>query len=525
MDSPRLDAPTLPATRAWTVALGATIIYVGWLVGWYWDTVASMVAIWYRSDTFAHGFVVFPITGWLVWRKRHELALLTPSPALSTLPLAAMVLAGVLWLLGDLGDVLAARHFAWITLLIAGIWLLVGDTIARRLMFPLAFLYFAVPVGEFLIPTLIEWTANFTISALRATGVPVLRDGMTFRIPSGSWSVVEACSGLRYLIASLTVGVLFAYLAYRSPMRRAAFVAASIIVPIIANWLRAYMIVMIGHLSANRLAVGIDHIIYGWIFFGLVMLLLFWIGSLWRQDEDGETTDARGLVAALPASPITADASRWTAVLAVALVVAAIVPASAWILQGPRVHGVVDTRALQLGEWRPIDVPLIDWVPEFTAPRAVIASTYERGADHAALYVALYYDQDSDSKLVSTGNQLIHSTTRIGYKASERERTIEIGSTSLEVVESVLQVRYQRILARSWFWIDGEVTASPIRAKFMQAQARLRGHGDAGAIIVVYALVPPDGEPSSVALDELTREAATTLPAIIGKRLQAEPAR
>ena len=64
------------------------------------------------------------------------------------------------------------------------------------------------------------------------------------------------------------------------------FVAASILVPIVANWLRAYMIVMIGHLSNNKLAVGVDHIIYGWVFFGIVMLLLFW------SDRSGRKTTA-----------------------------------------------------------------------------------------------------------------------------------------------------------------------------------------------------------------------------------------
>ncbi len=42
---------------------------------------------------------------------------------------------------------------------------------------------------------------------------------------------------------------------------------------------------MLGHLSDNRLAVGVDHLIYGWLFFGLVMLLLFWIGARWREDR------------------------------------------------------------------------------------------------------------------------------------------------------------------------------------------------------------------------------------------------
>ena len=70
------------------------------------------------------------------------------------------------------------------------------------------------------------------------------------------------------IIASLTVGTLFAYLSYRSLNRRLIFVGVAFAVPVIANWMRAYMIVMIGHLSGNKLAVGVDHLIYGWVFFG-----------------------------------------------------------------------------------------------------------------------------------------------------------------------------------------------------------------------------------------------------------------
>jgi hypothetical protein len=45
------------------------------------------------------------------------------------------------------------------------------------------------------------------------------------------------------------------------------------------------MIVMIGHLSDNTLAVGVDHLIYGWVFFGIVIMAMFWIGARWREDE------------------------------------------------------------------------------------------------------------------------------------------------------------------------------------------------------------------------------------------------
>src|SRR4029079_3400241 len=101
----------------------------------------------------------------------------------------------------------------------AAIVTVLGTRIARAACFPLAFLLFAVPFGEIFVPTLIEWTANFTVAALRLSGVPVYREANLFIIPSGAWSVVEACSGIRYLIASLMVGTLYAHLMYRTRLR------------------------------------------------------------------------------------------------------------------------------------------------------------------------------------------------------------------------------------------------------------------------------------------------------------------
>ena len=68
--------------------------------------------------------------------------------------------------------------------------------------------------------------------------------------------------------------------------KRLLFVAASIVMPVLANWLRAYGIVMLGHLTDNRLAAGADHLIYGWVFFGIIIMALFWIGSRWQEDEE-----------------------------------------------------------------------------------------------------------------------------------------------------------------------------------------------------------------------------------------------
>jgi exosortase A len=222
--------------------------------------------------------------------------------------LAVFLFAGVgfAWLLGEVAAVNALSQFALVAMLILAVPAVLGWGVARRIAFPLFFLFFAVPFGDFTMPKLMEWTAHFTILGLRFSGIPVHAEGLRFVIPTGSWSVVEACSGVRYLIASVTVGTLFAYLTYRSLTRRLLFVLVSFLVPIIANWARAYMIVMIGHLSGNKLAVGVDHLIYGWLFFGIVILAMFWIGARWREDELEDPPQATALTAA----PALAATSR-----------------------------------------------------------------------------------------------------------------------------------------------------------------------------------------------------------------------
>ena len=273
-NSPRLAwAPT-------AIGIAALILATIWL---YRDTALGLVTLWGQSETFAHGYIVPFITLWLLWRQRASLAALAPTFRPAPSALMAMAAVAVVWLVGDVAEVNPLRQFAFVAFIVLTVPALAGWHAARAVMFPLGFLFFAVPFGEFLLPWLMARTADFTVLALRASGIPVYRDGLQFVIPSGTWSVVEACSGVRYLLASVMVGALFAYLNYRSTRRRVLFMLVALAVPIVANWFRAYLIVMIGHLSSNKLAVGVDHLIYGWVFFGVVVGLMFLIGARWAE--------------------------------------------------------------------------------------------------------------------------------------------------------------------------------------------------------------------------------------------------
>ncbi len=255
----------------WRVPLAVTVVTSALLVALFYDTFRSLISIWWRSETFAHGFLILPISLYLIWDERERFRGLAPCPNYRALGLLGLV--GFGWLSCRLAGVLVLEQYFAVAAIPIAVWAVLGNAVTRQLAFPLGFLLLGIPVGEFLIPPLIDFTAAFTVAGLRLTGVPVLQVGNQLTLANSRWSVVEACSGLRYLIACVTLAILYAHLTYRSWFKRGLCVLASVIVPIIANGFRAYMIVMMGHLSDMKLAVGVDHLIYGWVFFGVVVLL------------------------------------------------------------------------------------------------------------------------------------------------------------------------------------------------------------------------------------------------------------
>ena len=463
----------------------------------YRDTVVGMVGIWSRSDTFAHGFLVLPISLWLIWRDRDRLLPLQPRPSLRWL--LPMALAALAWLLGDLVSVNGLTQFALVAMLVLAVPLSLGWPMTRAMLFPLLFLFFCVPVGEFLLPLLMERTADFTVAALRLSGIPVFREGLQFVIPSGNWSVVEACSGVRYLIASLMVGSLFAYLNYQSLWKRLVFVGVSIVVPIVANWVRAYMIVMLGHLSNNRIATGVDHLVYGWVFFGIVIMIMFMIGARWAEPDRPRQPAPAAAAASGGASASLQFTALGLALLAAALPHAAVHGMRSQVAQAP----VALTSPLAAGQagWTAVaDAP--DWQPGFNGTAAQSHVLYRRGDQVVGVYVGYYRNQDKDRKLVSSVNVLLPSNHAVWNPVGQSQQRVRIGdadvgwrSTHLlgKTGGGVVAPRRHRSVWQT-YWVDDRFTPGDVQAKLMGVMGLLSGHGDDGAAIILHTeLAPEDG--------------------------------
>jgi exosortase A len=288
-------AHILHALRDARLGLGIGLVALGLL---FHDEVTAAVHTWIDSTAYNHCFLVIPIALYLIWDRRASLRGLTAAP----LPLAAVLALplSVAWLAAERLGIMEGRQLAAMSMAEVLLLAMLGRRLWLALLCPLLYLYFLVPFGDFLTPALQDITTSFTRHGLDILGIPAYVDGYVIEIPEGTFFVAEACAGLRFLIASIAFGTLYALLMYRSRLRRSVFIAASCIVPVIANGLRALGIVVLGHLLGSAQAAATDHVLYGWIFFSLVILLLIVLGLPFRQDYEPQPP---------PASPMPPDPS------------------------------------------------------------------------------------------------------------------------------------------------------------------------------------------------------------------------
>jgi len=484
-----------------------SVIVLTWLPAYQ-----LLITTWNSNGTYTHSYMIVPISLYLAWELRARWLSAAPQPWWPMLvPIAAISL---LYTLGMLSDLVGVQHAAAVIIVLAVCAFFLGKSASRILWFPLLYLLFAIPFGEFLLPTLMHFTADFTVLALQLVGIPVYREGLFFTLPSGNWSVIEACSGLRYLIASLALGVLFAWLNYRSWKRRLIFVALSAIVPVFANGARAFLIVTLGHVSNMRLAVGVDHFIYGWVFFALVMFAMFWIGMRWREDTPANVPPVSEPLATQPA------ASPRAIVLSTAagLVAALALPLAAMQLKATLIDraGSVDLRAAA-AKFDQADGHFSDYKPYYLWPRAQLDRQVRYQGKPLGLFVAYYSGQENEHKLISIINKIV-STRQRGFNLI-RQTTVapENPHSPARIVESEIHTQQQQLLAWHWFHVCGQTTTSETRAKLLQMQCTLTHLDDSGSIIVLYAPLELDRQ---AAQQQLAKAAAELWPEVQGALTQ-----
>lgn len=490
-------------------AFAFLIALAAWLALVY-ASLWSAIEIWIGNEIYNHCLIVIPASIYLIYEKR--LTLDWSQAKMSWLAVFIFVSQLILFVLGAAADIQLFQHIAIFSMLPTLVWIFIGNKLAWILKFPLVFVLFSVPVGEELIPFLQEITADMSVYMLEMTGIPLFRSGLFIEIPQGKFLVAEACSGVSFLIASIVLGNLYAYMNLVSWQRRLFFVCLSIVFPILANSIRVYGIIYVGYSTNMEHAVGADHLIYGWFFFAFVLVCLFLLGEMIRRNESKNLKKlvAENSISDLNTDPNLKKQEKMTVFKPIALVVLLLSLVLSHVQTYRMSTGIkpaADSISIDLGDFEEVNhLHRLQWIPRYIGYS--YQKLYHLQAD--SFNFDLYYAQfdGSDGELVSSLNRLYEQdrwtlVKRNKLKLNKISVQQEFITSSVGVEKTILY----------WYVVGDEIMSSYKDVKIAQLIQKLKGNEVSSAIIAVAVDIDPN-EPQSI--DRLEQFASQIMEANIG---------
>jgi exosortase len=264
--------------RAWSRRrVVAAAVAVGVLaVAIYTPILYFMVLHWWESEDYSHGFLIAPLSLYFAWERRDRLRSAPIDP--SWWGLLPLTLGAVTLTVGRLGVELMNMRMSFVLTLIGLVVLLLGRSVFRILAFPLLFLFLMVPLPQSLVNVvafpLQLVAADLAVKGLFLLDVPALREGNIIHLANAKLFVAEACSGLRSLMALITLGVVFAYFFRKTVYERVIIVLSAIPIAILVNAFRVALTGVLTDRYGESMATGVIHETQGLFTFGLAFLLL-----------------------------------------------------------------------------------------------------------------------------------------------------------------------------------------------------------------------------------------------------------
>ncbi|MFN5820116.1 MAG: exosortase A, partial [Novosphingobium sp.] len=355
----------------------------------------AMARQWWDSSTYNHILLVPPILAWLVSLRLDELRKLTPQ---TWTPGLLLVGGGVLlWDLGRFAGFNLVQQAGAVLVMPGSLLALLGPRVALGLLFPLCYMAFLVPFGDELVHQLQMITAALTIALVKISGIPAVIDGVFIDTPAGLFEVAEACSGVKFLIAMIALGALVANVCFRSWKRRALFMALCVAAPILANGVRAWATILAAQYVGAEKAGGFDHIVYGWVFFALVIAAV--LGLSWRHFDravDDPMIDAAAIEQAR--LPRLLNRGFVAAPLTILLCGALVLGGQAWARTAEALVAPMPKQIFlpEVPGWQRTDfAPAVPWQPRAAgAEHRLIGSYADAQGRKVDVFLALYPAQN-----------------------------------------------------------------------------------------------------------------------------------
>lgn len=425
-----------------------------------------------QNGDYAHGYLVLLVSAYLIFISRHSLSKFIPRP--NYWALCMVLVFSLMWMLASLTGVLIVQAVALLLLILAIVWAMLGSQVGLKLAFPILFIIVAIPVWFPLSTLLQDMTADVVFVVVRILGIPAFQHENMIVLPAGTLSVEEACSGMRYFLAAITLGGVYAYLNYTSIRSRLIVILIAAIGGMLANVLRVFIVVYLGYTTEMQHPYIKDHMLLGWYLFGaLLVVLLIFDSWLYRRRpvktievEQSDEKEAAPVVVTMPQQYLLSFA-------AIAMLLS-VGPVATYIINERQYSGTtafeLELPSAMVG-WSETIAEDDSWQPYYRGAM-VKKNQYTKAGSRVYLYIGFYPVQRQGEELISYFNQIYNADVwRADYT---RARKATVGSK--QVLEQLL-INKQHAQRLVWYWynVGGKLTTNKYEAKLLQVLGLLTG--------------------------------------------------
>jgi len=254
----------------------------------FFDALTYTVDSWFKKEEYSHGFLIPFITVFLIWQKKNEIA--TAKISKYWLGLLVVVAGLFLFFLGELSTLFIIQQYAFLIVLFGMVLAVAGAEIFKLIWIPLLFLFFAIPLPDFIYQGLSSklqlLSSQLGVGLIRMCNISVYLEGNVIDLGAYKLQVVEACSGLRYLFPLMSLAFICAFFFKAAFWKRAIVFLSSIPITVFMNSFRVGIIGVLVEYWGPSMAEGFLHDFEGWAIFMTCTAIL--IGEMWLLAQIGK---------------------------------------------------------------------------------------------------------------------------------------------------------------------------------------------------------------------------------------------
>ena len=503
----------MTSNRSFLFTSALVVALLGYM---YAESLAYLFSRWLGTEDYSHGMFVPLISGYLVWQSRHRLSQVEKENM--WWGIVVTLLGLMLYVVGELSTLFVILHISLWVVLVGLTVTLLGVRGARIIAFPLGYLLAAIPLPMFLYANLSSqlqlWSSSLGVGCLQFVGVMAYREGNVIDLGPVQLQVVEACSGVRYLLPLTALALLCSYLFKDKMWKRVVLVLSSIPISIILNGFRIGVIGVLVEFYGRGAAEGFYHLFEGWVIFmvsfGLLiaeMALLARIGEMrsqasifdrftWRaQSEDSAHQAVCMGLGPIQSSPHHAYLCSVALLIPVTLFSAVIVDRE----ESPPPRAAFVDYPMQIDGWHGVSFPLEpQYIDALRFDDYVLADYRMDNKQPVNFYAAYYRSQRKGQSAHSPQSCLPGGGWEIA-SLTQRELPMSQGMMQpLSVNRAVIQKGDQKQIVLYWFkQRERHLTNEYLVKAYVLWDAFSRQRTD-GALVRLASVVGPGESESTV---------------------------